>query len=197
MAFGGAFASGLTTIGVDYQVIHTPYRPRAPFAQTIALNVRVPLGNYRVSAASFVTPDGRVNYTGAASTFFYAGDVLGGGNRPVEIKFERYIVEGTVVDESGVAVEGAAIDVGGSSVFTDSRGRFFVRRSSKRAAALRVLVDEFLATGQFEVVSAPAVATPRAERESTPVRIVVRRVPPDRGTTGSASASVRPPQPND
>ena len=197
VAFGGAFASGLTTIGVDYQVIHTPYRPRAPFAQTIALNVRLPLGNYRVSAASFVTPDGRVNYTGSANTFFYAGDVLGGGNRPVEIKFERYIVEGTVVDESGVAVEGAAIDVGGSTVFTDSQGRFFVRRSSKRAAAVRVLVDEFLAAGQFEVVSTPATVTPRVERESTPVRIVVRRIPSNRGPTDSASAPIRPVQPND
>jgi len=196
VAFGGAFASGLTTIGVDYQVIHTPYRPRAPFAQTIALNVRVPLGNYRVSAASFVTPDGRVNYTGSASTFFYAGDVLGGGTRPVEIKFERYIVEGMVVDESGVAVEGAAVDVAGSTVFTDSRGRFFVRRSTNRTAALRVLVDEFLTAGQFEVVSAPAVVTPRVERESTPVKIVVRRAPPARGTTDSASASMRPAQPN-
>ena len=189
--------SGLTTIGLDYQVIHTPYRPREPFAQTIALNVRVPLGNYRISAASFVTPDGRVNYTGSANTFFYAGDVLGGANRPVEIKFERYLVRGTVVDESGVAVEGAAIDIGGSTVFTDSRGEFFVRRSSSRAAAVRVLVDEFLATGQFEVVSAPAIATPRVERESTPVRIVVRRVPPDRCTTESASAPIRPAQPND
>ena len=197
VAFGGAFASGLTTIGVDYQVIHTPYRPRAPFAQTIALNVRLPLGNYRVSAASFVTPDGRVNYTGSANTFFYAGDVLGGGNRPVEIKFERYIVEGTVVDESGVAVEGAAIDVGGSTVFTDSQGRFFVRRSSKRAAAVRVLVDEFLAAGQFQVVSTPATVTPRVERESTPVRIVVRRIPSNRGPTDSASAPIRPAQPND
>jgi len=197
VAFGGAFASGLTTIGVDYQVIHTPYRPRAPFAQTIALNVRLPLGNYRVSAASFVTPDGRVNYTASANTFFYAGDVLGGGNRPVEIKFERYIVEGTVVDESGVAVEGAAIDVGGSTVFTDSQGRFFVRRSSKRAAAVRVLVDEFLAAGQFEVVSTPATVTPRVERESTPVRIVVRRIPSNRGPTDSASAPIRPAQPND
>jgi len=197
VAFGGAFASGLTTIGVDYQVIHTPYRPRAPFAQTIALNVRIPLGNYRISAASFVTPDGRVNYTGSASTFFYAGDVLGGGTRPVEIKFERYIAEGTVVDEAGVAVEGAAIDLGGSTVFTDSRGRFFVRRSSKRTVALRVLVDEFLAPGQFEVVSAPELVTPRVERESTPVRIVVRRVPPNRGTTDSASASIRSTKPND
>ena len=147
VAFGGAFTSGLTTLGLDYQVIHTPYRPRNPFAQTIALSVRVPLGNYRVNAASFVTPDGRVNYTGSASTFFYAGDVLGGGGRSLEIKFERYIVQGTVVDESGVIVDGAAIDVGGSVVFTDSRGRFFVRRSSSREATLRVLVDEFLERG--------------------------------------------------
>jgi len=197
VAFGGAFASGLTTVGLDYQVIHTPYRPRNPFAQTIALNVRVPLGNYRVSAASFVTPDGRVNYTGSASTFFYAGDVLAGGGRSVEIKFERYIVQGTVVDESGVIVDGAAIDVGGSTVFTDSRGRFFVRRSSSRAATLRVLVDEFLATGRFEVVSAPATVKPRTERESAPVTIVVRRVPPDRVSTGASPASARPPEPND
>jgi hypothetical protein len=197
VAFGGTFASGLTTVGLDYQVIHTPYRPHNPFAQTIALNVRVPLGNYRVSAASFVMPDGRVNYTGSASTFFYAGDVLTGGGRSVEIKFERYIVEGTVVDESGVIVDGAAVDVGGSTVFTDSRGRFFIRRSSRRAAAIRVLVDEFLATGRFEVVSAPATVTPQLERESVPVRIVVRRVPPDRVSAEPARASARPSQPND
>ena len=197
VAFGGAFTSGLTTLGLDYQVIHTPYRPRNPFAQTIALSVRVPLGNYRVNAASFVTPDGRVNYTGSASTFFYAGDVLGGGGRSLEIKFERYIVQGTVVDESGVIVDGAAIDVGGSVVFTDSRGRFFVRRSSSREATLRVLVDEFLATGRFEVVAAPTTVKPRTERESVPVKIVVRRVPPDRVSTDPAPASARPPQPND
>jgi hypothetical protein len=195
VAFGGAFNSGLTTVGLDYQVIHTPYRPREPFAQTIALNVRVPLGNYRVSAASFVTPDGRVNYTGSASTFFYAGDVLAGGSRSVEIKFERYIVQGTVVDESGVTIDGAAIDVGGSTVFTDSRGRFFVRRSSSRATALRVLVDEFLATGRFEVVSAPATVKPQVERAGVPVRIVVRRVPPDR--VSADPAPPRPAQPND
>lgn len=197
VSFGGALTSGLTSLGVDYQVVHTPYRPTQPFVQTIALNVRVPLGNYRVNAASFVTPDGRVNYAGSASTFFYAGDVLGGGSRPVEIKFERYLVQGTVVDESGVAIDGAAIEVGGSTLFTDSRGRFFVRLSGSRPAPIKVLVGEFLATGRFEVVSAPATVKPQVERASIPVRIVVRRVPPDRvSTDGSVPAASRP-APND
>jgi hypothetical protein len=176
-SFGGALTSGLTSFGVDYQVVHTPYRPTEPFLQTVSLNVRIPIGGYRVNAASFVTADGRVNYTGSASTFFYAGDVLTGPSRAVEIKFERYLVEGTVVDEAGLPVDGAAISVGGSTLFTDSRGRFFVRLSNSRAVPMRVLFDEFIATGRFEVVSVPELATPSTERKSTPVRVVLRRVP--------------------
>jgi hypothetical protein len=188
-SFGGALTSGLTSLGLDHQVVHTPYRPRQPFVQTVALNVRIPLGSYRLSASSFVLPDGRVNYTGSASTFFYAGDVLSGPARPVEIRFERYIVQGTVVDESGTPVDGAAIEIGGTQVFTDSRGRFFRRLSGTRAVPLRVLPDDFLATGRFEVVSAPAAVTPRIERASTQIRIVVRRVLPDRVDAAPAPAN--------
>ena len=192
VSFGGAFMSGLTSLGIDYHVVHTPYRPTQPFVQTVALNVRLPLGNYRLNAASFVTADGRVNYTGSASTFFYAGDILSGA-RPVEIKFERFIVEGAVVDESGTPVDGAAIEVGGALVFTDSRGRFFVRRPTSRDVSVRVVLDEFLATGRFEVVSVAASASPRTERQSAPMRIVVRRVLPDRL---DSSAPLDRPSPN-
>jgi len=193
-SFGGAITSGLTSLGLDYQVVHTPFRPTQPFVQTVALNIRIPLGTYRLNATSFVSPDGRVNYTGSASTFFYAGDVLTGPARPVEIKFERYIVQGTVVDESGTPVDGAAIEVGNALVFTDSRGRFFHRVSSTRAIPLRVLLDDFIATGQFEVVEVPASATPGTERESIPVRIVVRRVP--QGRVDASTPAPRP-SPND
>ena len=193
VSFGGAFMSGLTSLGIDYHVVHTPYRPTQPFVQTVALNVRLPLGDYRLNAASFVTADGRVNYTGSASTFFYAGDILSGA-RPVEIKFERFIVEGTVVDESGTPVDGAAIEIGGALVFTDSRGRFFVRRPTSRDVSVRVVLDEFLATGRFEVVSVPASASPRTERQSAPMRIVVRRVLPDRL---DSSAPLDRPTPNE
>ena len=185
VSFGGAMTSGLTSLGLDYQVVHTPYRPTQPFVQTVALNVRLPLGSYRLSAASFVTPDGRVNYAGSASTFFYAGDVMTGA-RPVEIKFERFIIEGSVVDESGMPIDGAAVEIGGVLVFTDSRGRFFVRLPSRREVAVRVVLDEFLATGRFEVIAVPATAVPRTERQSTPMRIVVRRVFPDRSESGAS-----------
>ena len=180
VSFGGAFASGLTSLGLDYQIVHTPYRPTEPFVQTMAVTVRLPLGNYRVNASSFVSADGRVHYTGSASTFFYAGDAFSGPTKPVEMRFERFIVEGTVVDESGMPIDGAAIDVGGTTAFSDSRGRFFVRLSSKRAIPIRVALDEFIADGQYELVNAPASATPRAERESAPIRVVVRRLPLER-----------------
>ncbi|HET8784856.1 MAG TPA: hypothetical protein VFM38_04430, partial [Candidatus Limnocylindrales bacterium] len=144
--------------------------------------------------ASFVTPDGRVNYTGSASTFFYAGDVASGAARPVEIRFERYIIAGSVVDEAGAPVDGAALAIGQATVFTDSRGRFFVRLSDRRAVPVRVLLDEFLAAGAFEVVSAPTSATPRVERDHAPIRVVVRRATPRPDSSGAAAAaSTRPP----
>jgi hypothetical protein len=186
VSFGGAFTSGLTSLGLDYQIVHTPYRPTEPFVQTMAVTVRLPLGNYRVNASSFVSADGRVHYTGSASTFFYAGDAFSGAEKPVAIRFERFIVEGVVVDESGVPIDGAAIDVGGTTVFSDSRGRFFVRLASKRAITIRVALDEFIADGQYELVNAPASATPRGERESTPIRVVVRRLPLERVQQSSA-----------
>ena len=199
VSFGGAFASGLTTLGLDYQIVHTPYRPAYPFVQTMAVTVRLPLGNYRVNASSFVAADGRVHYGGSASTFFYAGDVLSGATRPVEIRFERFIVEGTVVDESGAPIDGAAIDVGGKTVFSDSRGRFFVRVASTRTVEIRVALNEFIADGLYELVSAPATATPKVERVSTPIRVVVRRLPLERVSQLSAQtpSDDRRQQPNE
>jgi hypothetical protein len=144
----------LTTVGLDYQVIHTPYRPRNPFAQTIALNVRVPLGNYRVSAASFVTPDGRVP--------IWIHDLgLQAPNADTEVEVDplsrvrRYRQVWWWTNPASRWTERRSTLV--DRRCSPTRVVFFVRRSSSRAATLRVLLDEFLATGRFEVVSASAL----------------------------------------
>jgi hypothetical protein len=98
-----------------------------------------------------------------------------------------------VVDDDGRPVEGAALEIGGAAVFTDSHGRFFHRLSGTRAVALRILLDDFLVPGPFAVVSAPTMVTPRLERESTPIRVVVRRAQPNRPEPAPASPDRQPP----
>jgi hypothetical protein len=176
-SFGGSFTSGLHSLSVDYQVVHSPYRTVEPFMQAIALNARVQLGAYALGVGSFVTPDGRVHYSASGSTFFYKGDVRGG---PVgeSVRFDRYLVQGRVVDETGVAIEGAAVEIGGEVIFTDSQGRFFQRRSTARALSFRVLPEDFLVAGRFEVVTAPTQVTPQREERSVPFVVVLRRANP-------------------
>jgi len=181
--FGGAFTSGMHAISLDYQVAHSPYLTANPFVQTIGVNARVQLGGYALSVGSVVTPDGRVHYSAQGSTFMYRGmgpastsPIAGTGGGRVA----PFIIGGRVVDEEGVGVEGAALEIGSEVVYTDSRGRFFLRRSTAERLALRVLVADFLSAGTYEVVQAPASAAAIREARSggASLTIVVRRVRP-------------------
>jgi hypothetical protein len=180
--FGGSFTSGMHAISLDYQVAHSPYLTANPFVQTMGVNARVQLGGYALTVGSFVTPDGRVHYSAQGSTFLYRGmgprttsSLAGGGGGRVA----NFIITGRVVDEAGVGVEGAAVEIGREVVYTDSRGHFFLRRSARDTLTVKVLLDDFLAPGAYEVVRAPDTAT--AMRDSRAgaapaVTIVLRRV---------------------
>jgi hypothetical protein len=181
--FGGTVSTGQSTLSLDYQVAHSPYRTVDPFVQTIALNARVQLGSYAVTIGSFITPDGTVHYSAQGSTFFYRGgarvgapDLDAGSGR-----LERYLVSGEVLDEHGVGVDGAALEIGGELLYTDSRGRFFLRRAVARALPLRVVLDDFLVPGAYEVVRAPATVTPARAGRGDRVTIVLRRRTPPGG----------------
>jgi hypothetical protein len=162
VSLGGSFTAGLVALGVDYQVIHTPFRPKTPFTQALSLTARLQLGNYQVNGSSFVSPDGRVNYTASGSTYVYLDGAAGPSRSAGTTRMGRHMLRGRGVDEL---------------VFTDSRGEFFVRRTSAREARVAVALDEFLAIGRFEVVRAPATATPEPEARARALEIVLRRLP--------------------
>jgi hypothetical protein len=179
VSFGGTLSTGLGSVELDYQIAHSPYLTADPFVQSIGVNARVQLGSYSFSIGSFVTPDGHVHYSAQGSTFYYRGlSAMPGGNAGQSIRLPDHLVEGVVVDEAGQPVEGAALDIGGEVVYTNSRGAFFQRRSSTGALALRVILTDFLVPGRFEVVSAPATVTPAPEGRAERVKVVVRRLPP-------------------
>lgn len=175
VSLGGTITAGLSSIGVDYQVAHSPYLSTNPFVHSMGVNARLHVRGVSFALGSFVTPDGKLHYSAQGNTFMYRGTDAssgsGGGGR-----VDAFVASGRVVDTSGAPIEGAALDVAGEVVYTDSQGRFFVRKPTGRLLPLRVVLDDFLVPGTFEVVTAPAELRPVREPRGVPAVIVLRRV---------------------
>lgn len=113
-------------------------------------------------------PDGRWRYGFDGGTFIGSG--LGGQCQTSGYHAGRYLIEGTVMDDVGFPVAGAAIRLGNFVVFSDSTGKFWLRVKKDHAVPVAVLPNEFAAPGNWELVAAPPLATPGAL-----VRITVTR----------------------
>lgn len=176
--FGGTVTTGMCSLSLDYQVAHSPYLTSNPFVQTIGLNARLQLGSYALTLGSFVTPDGKVHYSAQGSTFFYRGldGVPGAPSAAASVRVASFMVKGRVVGEDGTAVAGAALDVGGELVYTDSKGNFFHRRPTRHPLTIRVVPEEFLSPGTFEVVDLPAKVTPDRDDRANSITVVVKRM---------------------
>ena len=125
--FGASLMTPIGDFAADYQIVHQPFKPFNPFRSALNLTARLQLGKYSTSVGTYVQPDGSVDYSASGRTFLYMGSF--GGMQPQQLggRMARYVVRGTVRDESGNPVEGAAIEIGGEVVFTNSTGQFFHR----------------------------------------------------------------------
>ncbi|MFL5513899.1 MAG: carboxypeptidase-like regulatory domain-containing protein, partial [Gemmatimonadales bacterium] len=117
------------------------------------------------------------DYSASGSTFLYMGTF--GGIQPQQIggTMARYVVQGTVRDESGNPVDGAAVKLNDEVVYTNSVGEFFVRVKHPEHYTLAVATEEFLLPGRWEVVSAPSTVVASNEKQVSAVEIVLRRAP--------------------
>ena len=176
-SFGGTLRRGFANLALSYQTLYVPTRRPDPFVRALTLELRLQVGNYSTSLSTNVDPSGNVSYTASGGTYLYLGQpALGLGGQPFVIRIQRYIVRGLVVDEDGAPIDEALIDIGGTVVLTNSRGEFFLRAGRRAELPLKVMLDDMLAGGLYEVVTAPASVTPTDEDTAVPVRIVLRRV---------------------
>lgn len=188
-AFGGQFTSNRLTVGVDYQTVYVPFLAQ-PFKQALTFNVRIrPFGNVQLSAQTYLAADGRVRYTTSGQTFLYRASGLQVGDSPRGTVMAKNLVRGRVVDESGGPIAGAALEIDKELVLTDSTGGFFLRTKKAKEVSLKVLADQFIPPGFFEVVSAPATVQSEREELAGEVTIVVRRVSRSKGTETVVSTS--------
>ncbi|MGH7970963.1 MAG: hypothetical protein ACREIC_19760 [Limisphaerales bacterium] len=80
------------------------------------------------------------------------------------------------VDQNGEPIEGATLQIGPNSVFTNSEGKFFIRLKKSRPVQLRVQLNDFLVPGLFRVVSSPRNITPVKEGQDGECVIVLHRL---------------------
>ena len=161
--FGASLMTPIGDFAADYQIVHQPFQPFNPFRSALNLTARLQLGKYSTNVGTYVQPDGSVDYSASGRTFLYMGSF--GGMQPQQLggRMARYVVRGTVMDENGNPVEGAAIEIGADVVFSNSAGQFFHRLGRPGRSTVKVLTAEFLLPGQWEVVSAPAEAVAGSE----------------------------------
>ncbi|HEX6435113.1 MAG TPA: hypothetical protein VFZ87_12770 [Gemmatimonadales bacterium] len=173
--FGASLMTPVGDFAADYQIVHQPLQPSNPFRSTLNLTARLQLGAYSTSLGTYLRPDGAVDYSASGSTFLYMGTF--GGAQPQQIGggMARYVVRGGVRDDQGNPVEGAAIELNGEVVYTNSSGEFFLRARHPQQYPIKVLLGEFLLPGQWEVLSAPETATAAEERRALPLTIILRR----------------------
>lgn len=179
-AFGGNFTSNRLQLIADYQNVYLPFRPARPFEQALALNVAFRVaGPLQLTAASNVAPDGHMRYTIGASTYLYRfSGLISRANSPDSFSIAKYLVQGIVHDDHSNPVEGAALHIGKQVVYTDSLGHFMARFSKRGVFPLSVAPEEFVANGIYQVVSAPSQVRSEPEDTSSPVQVIIRRIPP-------------------
>ena len=176
---GGEYVGNWLNASVGYQTVYVPFRPENAFQQALSFNARVNLPrNLMLTAGSFVDPEGSLRYTVGLGSYMYRfAGMTGPAGSAQTFRFQKYVVEGIVVDPSGNPLEGAAIHIDGKVAYSDSDGRFMMRMDKTNSRPLVVALDEFVIAGNWQVVSAPESVSAQLEDEATPVRIVLKRIP--------------------
>lgn len=170
VSFGGSLLSNRGTISADYETFYIPTRPGNPFEQALVLDVQLNLfGKMTAHGATFVSPTGKLLYTAD----MHAAQGIDGAVAPTveHASLAECIVKGRVVDRTGLPVEGAALEVDGKMVFTDSDGRFFLRDKKPTLHLYSILTDKFLDGNVWHVISRPLRL--ESTRETRPDVVVI------------------------
>jgi len=176
LSLGGSLLTNLLKISAEWQTFFVPFLRGNQFKQALVMrfDVRLP-GDIQFQGGTDIAPDGSVHFTTYGSSFLYHQGMP--HVQGASFSFPKYLLQGTVTDEKGNPIAGAALRISGEDVFTDSRGKFFLRVRKAGPHPLAVSLENFLAPGSYEVVSAPGEVT--AAREGEPageIAVAVRRL---------------------
>ena len=176
VAFGGSLLTNLLTLGVNYQTLYVPFRPDRPFTQALSITLNLSLhGNLHLSTATSFTPQGKMIYTLAGSGSYYRLAGLEAAPQLQSFRLQQYVIHGQVTTPDGLPIYGAAIRIGKEVLYSDRDGRFFARERKPGRYKVEVVTTDFIATGDFTIISAPEDAAAAKDQDAPGIVIVLAR----------------------
>jgi hypothetical protein len=172
---GGQWLSNRLSFSVDQQVYVSPLAPafgaRSVFqAWTFNIRLRGPHAT-TANVNTFVDPQGHMEWGGYLSGLRYDAVAPVVNTSPT---FSKYILRGSVVDETGNGVWGIAVSIGGDMVISDENGEFFLHVKGPRSLTLVVDPTASLQPKPWRLQTAPPTVQGWLENGSgEPVRLVV------------------------
>lgn len=166
-ATGGSWMNNSLSASISHQVLYYPML-RNPWQQTLSVTISIRWRNASGTISTLALPNGSVKYGVYGSNYLYGDQAGSENNRGPSIG--RFTLSGTVSDEKGTPVSGAALQIGKQVIYSGDDGTFAVRVSKSQPYAFSVLPEEFV-MGSWETVSAPdSIETGK------PISVVVRQV---------------------
>jgi hypothetical protein len=180
ISFGGSFLSNFASVSAEYQTYYVPERNSSPFEQALIIDVQMHLlRGITLHGASFVAPDGSLRYTADVQAVAARQGGLGASDGAETLAHNTIgssLFRGVVVDAEGRPISGAALMIDKMLVYSNEEGVFFIRERKPHSHELKVLPDQFLDGGPYEVVSAPTTITSAEEGTLPDTTIVVERM---------------------
>lgn len=179
VSFGGGFLSNVATFSADYQTYYVPERNTHPFEQALILDVQLHLFHgVSLHGATFVAPDGSLRYTADTQAVMArqgAWAAPSGNMTLAQGAIGSSVIQGTVVDDGGKPVAGAALMIDKLLVYTNDDGVFFLRERKPRLHTLKVMPAQFLDGNAWQVVSAPEAVRSSSDSGGARTVVVVQR----------------------
>jgi hypothetical protein len=174
--YGGSLLTNFLTVSAGYETFYIPVHTSSPFQQSLMLDLGIHLfGRATLHGATFVGPTGQTLYTATATAIA----VRGQSSRPSDnvIAMGQSILRMQVVDDDNKPVEGAALLIDTRPVFTGPDGVFEMHERKRHVHSLKVLTDQFLDGGEWEVKSMPQAVSSNPQEGDPGVVVVVHRIP--------------------
>jgi hypothetical protein len=148
--------------GVSYQILFYPFEQQS-FQRTLSAHLSFRIRDAVVNLAGLIPPVGKPLYTVGGEDYF-AGPYAGSQGMPQHAgSFGKYEIRGTVTDEDGKSVQGAAVMIGKAVVYSNQAGEFCIRTGKNGPQKITVPLDQWATPGEWVIINAPLTATPGTE----------------------------------